>query len=381
MSLVLDPGDREIFGPEHHAFRERVRAFLAEEVVPEYDSWRQEGEPSRRFWKRAGELGILGTGIPGEYGGVAGSDFRMSVVVTEEIQRLGLAIGGLRVQTDICVPYLLHHATPEQSAQWLPRLASGDAVIGLAMSEPGAGSDVKSMATRAVRDGDHFVVNGAKTFISNGSIADVVILAAKTDPTAGRDGISLFLVDTTTPGFETGRKLEKLGLAAQDLAELSFTDMRVPASQMLGEQNQGFRYLTSNLAAERLSIAVNSQAAAASTLAWTLEELGRGRTSQEGKFILADLAAQVSAGQALVDRAITRLVHGRLAGAEAAAAKLFCTELQGRATQACLDVLPAGTAYRGSSLVGQALLDGRVSRIYGGSSEIMRVIVGQALGL
>ncbi|MEX5635385.1 acyl-CoA dehydrogenase family protein [Parafrankia sp. FMc2] len=382
MTAVLPaPTDRDVYTEQHHALRTRVRAFLAEEVVPEYPGWRSAGSPSRRFWQRAGEIGILGIGIPEEYGGRSDTGFRDSAVVTEEIQRLGLAIGGLRVQTDICVPYLLHAASERQRKHWLPRLAAGETVAALGISEPGAGSDVKAMQTRAIRDGDHYVVNGAKTFISNGSIADLLILAAKTDPGRRRDGISLLLVDTHTPGFHTGRKLSKLGLEAQDLAELSFADMRVPADALLGEEGAGFRYLSTNLAAERLSIAVNSQAAASAAIGWTIERLAGTKPGQDVKFTIAGCAAQVAAGQALIDRAMTRLIAGTLSGGEAAAAKLYCTELQGRVVRSCLPLFPPGEAYRASSLIGQAHLDGRVSRIYGGSSEIMKVIISHDLGL
>lgn len=372
---------RAVFTAEHERFRALVRTFLEDEVVPAYPDWAEAGRPSREFWERAGELGMLGIDVPEHLGGRAGADFRDSAVMTEEIQRLGLAIGGLRVQTDICIPYLLHHATEEQQARWLPRLTSGSAVIALAMSEPGAGSDMKSMSTRAVRDGDHYVVNGAKTFISNGAAADLVILAVKTDPAAGRNGLSLLVVDTTTPGFERGRKLDKLGLAAQDLAELAFTDMRVPVADLLGEENAGFAYLTSNLAHERLSIAVNSQAAAAAALDWTVADLRGTNPNQSVKFALAECATEVAAGQALIDQAISRLVADELTGAHASLVKLYCTELQGRTVARCLDLAPPATSYRGSSRIGQAYLDGRVSRIYGGSSEIMKVIVAQQLGL
>ncbi|KAA1422116.1 acyl-CoA dehydrogenase [Nocardioides humilatus] len=372
---------RSIFDTTHDDFRAKVRAFLHDEVVPEYDDWCTEGRPSARFWKGVGALGVLGIGVPEEYGGLAGSDFRHSVVVTEEIQRLGLAIGGLRVHTDICVPYLLHHASEEQRRRWLPSMCAGETVVALGLSEPGAGSDLKAMTTRAERDGDHYVVNGAKTFISNGASADLLILAVKTDPAAGRDGISLLLVDTSTPGFERGRKLDKLGLKAQDLAELSFTDMRVPVDCLLGEENQGFRYLTSNLAHERLSIAVNSQAAAAAAVAWTVEDLAGTGAGQEAKFTLAACATEVAAGQALIDQAITLHVADELGVAEAALAKLFCTELQGRVVDRCLSVSDPATAYGSDSKIGHAYLDGRVSRIYAGSSEIMKVIVAQSLGL
>jgi len=373
---------RTVFTQQQEQFRDAVRRFLNDHVVPEYSTWLADGKPSRQFWRAAADVGILGIGVPEQFGGLPGSDYRHSVVVTEEIQALGLAIGGLRVQTDICLPYLLHHGSPEQHAAWLPRMASGDVVVALGLSEPGAGSDLKAMSTRARRCGDHYVVNGAKTFISNGAAAELVILAVKTDPDAGRRGISLLLVDTSTPGFARGRKLDKLGLGAQDLAEISFTDMRIPVGNLLGVENEGFTYLTSNLAQERLSIAVNSQAAAAAALSWAVEEHQQGGSAgQEVKFTLAQCAAEVAAGQSLIDQALSRHVEGRLSGGDAAIAKLYCTELQGRVVDRCLALSRPSTALRGDSRLGNAYLDGRVSRIYGGSSEIMKVIIGQTLGL
>lgn len=370
-----------VFTETQEQFRAGVRAFLAERVVPEYPEWRRTGKPTREFWQGAAELGILGIGVPERFGGLPGSDFRHSVVVTEEIQKLGLAIGGLRVHTDICLPYLLHHASEAQQQQWLPLLTSGRAVVALGLSEPGAGSDLKAMATRAERRGDRYVVNGSKTFISNGAAADLVILAVKTDPAAGRRGISLLLVDTATPGFTRGRKLDKLGLHAQDLAEISFTDMAVPVENRLGEENEGFAYLSSNLAQERLSIAVNSQAAAAAALSWTVDELRGSALGQDGKFLLAQCATEVAAGQALIDQALSRLMADQLSGTDAAMAKLYCTELQGRVVDRCLNLWDPAAALRADSRIGNAYLDGRVSRIYGGSSEIMKVIVAQGLGL
>ncbi|BBY25741.1 acyl-CoA dehydrogenase family protein [Mycobacterium stomatepiae] len=373
---------RSVFTREHEQFRDEVRRFLDADVVPEYSSWLADGKPSRRFWHGAAKAGILGIGVPEQFGGLPGSDYRHSAVVTEEIQARGLAIGGLRVQTDICLPYLLHHGSDEQRARWLPRMASGDVVVALGLSEPGAGSDLKAMSTRARRSGDHYVVNGAKTFISNGAAADLVILAVKTDPDAGRRGISLLLVDTSTPGFARGRKLDKLGLRAQDLAEISFADMQVPVENLLGTENDGFTYLTSNLAQERLSIAVNSQAAASAALSWAVEDHQHtAGASQDVKFTLAQCAAEVAAGQALIDQALSRHVEGRLSGSDAAIAKLYCTELQGRVVDRCLAIADPSTALRGDSRLGNAYLDGRVSRIYGGSSEIMKVIIGQSLGL
>jgi acyl-CoA dehydrogenase len=373
---------RTVFTREQEQFRHSVRQFLDADVVPAYPHWLDDGKPSRQFWRGAAGVGILGIGVPEQFGGLPGADYRHSAVVTEEIQARGLAIGGLRVQTDICLPYLLHHGSDEQRASWLPRMASGDVVVALGLSEPGAGSDLKAMSTRARRSGDHYVVNGAKTFISNGAAADLVILAVKTDPDAGRRGISLLLVDTSTPGFERGRKLDKLGLRAQDLAEISFTDMRVPIENLLGEESDGFTYLTSNLAQERLSIAVNSQAAAAAALSWAVEDHQHGASAgQDVKFTLAQCAAEVAAGQALIDQALLRHVEGKLSGSDAAIAKLYCTELQGRVVDRCLALSAPAGALRGQSRLGNAYLDGRVSRIYGGSSEIMKVIIGQSLGL
>jgi alkylation response protein AidB-like acyl-CoA dehydrogenase len=375
------PSTRSVFTAEQEQFRLTVRRFLEDVVVPDYSNWLRDGKPSRGFWKAAADIGILGIGVSEIYGGLPDSDYRHSAVVTEEIQALGLAIGGLRVQTDICLPYLLHHGTDEQKASWLPRLTSGEAVAALGLSEPGAGSDLKAMATRARRCGDHYVVNGAKTFISNGAAADLVILAVKTDPDAGRRGISLLLVDTATSGFARGRKLDKLGLKAQDLAESSFSDMKVPVESLLGQENDGFSYLTANLAQERLSIAVNSQAAASAALAWTVDDLRGTGAGQDAKFTLARCAAEVSAGQALIDQALLRHVADQLSGSDAAIAKLYCTELQGRVVDQCLMLANPSRALRSESRIGNAYLDGRVSRIYGGSSEIMKVIIAQSLGV
>ncbi|MFJ9390451.1 acyl-CoA dehydrogenase family protein [Nocardioides sp. NPDC101246] len=372
---------RTVFNEEHEALRARVRQYLTDHVVPDYPDWIQAGKPSQEFWRAMGDLGVLGIGAPVEHGGLEGTDFRHSAVVTEEIQRLGLAIGGLRVHTDICMPYLASYATEAQKQHWLPRLCAGECVVALGLSEPGAGSDLKAMSTRAERRGDVYVVNGAKTFISNGAAADLVILAVKTAPELGRKGISLLLVDSSTPGFQRGRKLDKLGLASQDLAELAFTDMEVPVSCLLGEENRGFEYLTANLAHERLSIAVNSQAAAVAALDWTIEALRGTDPDQDAKFTLAACATEVAAGQALVDQSINQHVAGELAVADAALLKLFCTELQGRVIDRCLSLHDPAMAYRADSRIGHAYLDGRVSRIYAGSSEIMKVIVSQNLGL
>jgi len=374
--------ERAIFGARHESFRAVVRTFFESEVAPEYPKWERAGYPPRQFWLRAGELGMLGIGVPDRYGGLEGSSFKHSAVITEEAQRANVALG-IRVQTDICMPYFLHYANDEQKDRWLPDLTAGRSVCALAMSEPGVGSDMKAMATTAERDGDHYVVNGAKTFISNGMTADLAVVAVKTDPAAGRHGISLLVVDTETDGFQRGRKLEKVGLRTQDLAELAFTDMVVPAENLLGEENNGFEYLTNNLAQERLSIGVSAQAAAAATLertiAWAQEHRDAG-AQQSVKFELAGCAAEVAAGQALADGAIEAHDRAELSVPDAALVKLFCTELQGRVSDRCMQLIGRDAYDRGSD-GGRAFVDARVTRIYGGSSEIMKVIIAKDLGL
>jgi acyl-CoA dehydrogenase len=378
---------RTIFDDDHEAFRDTVRRFLQARAVPHYEAWEADGHPDRAFWLEAGKLGLLGMQIPEEYGGGGETTFLYNVVLTEEAQHAGLALGGLRVHTDICMPYFLDLASPSQQARWLPRLASGEAIAALAMSEPGAGSDVKAMTTRAVREGDHYVVNGAKTFITNGRTADLLILAVKTDPDAGRRGISLLVVDADTAGFERGRRLEKIGLKSQDLAELSFTDMRVPVENLLGEEGEGFAYLTRNLAQERLSIAVNSQAAAQRAVQMTVDYVSTRKafgttvgSFQNTKFELAACAADVEAGQSLLDRALVAHEAGELGPADAAKVKLFCTELQGRVVDRCLQ-LYGGYGYILEFPIAKAYADARVSRIYAGSSEIMKTIIAKDLGL
>jgi alkylation response protein AidB-like acyl-CoA dehydrogenase len=371
---------RTVLDERHETFRKEVRAFLTDEVVPEYADWERAGAPPRDFWPRAAAVGILGIGVPTQYGGTPDTTYLHSAVFAEEAQALGLAVGGVRVQVDICMPYYLSYGTEEQKQRWVTRLTAGDAVAAIAMSEPATGSDLKGMVTSARREGDAYVVNGAKTFISNGMHADLVV-AVKTDRDAGRDGISLLVIEEGMAGFSRGKKLQKIGQQAQDLAELFFDDVEVPAANLLGEENRGFAYLTANLAQERLSIGVNSQAAAAAALAAAVELVGQGpRPGQHVKFELAACATDVAAGQALVDQALAAHEQGELTPADAAMVKLFCTELQGRVVERCLQLLgPAGA--RKSGRLGRAYADARVSRIYGGSSEIMTVIVSQSLGI
>jgi alkylation response protein AidB-like acyl-CoA dehydrogenase len=372
---------RTVLDERHEAFRKEVRAFLSDEVVPEYADWERAGAPPRSFWARAGAAGILGINVPVEYGGTPGTTYLHSAVFAEEAQALGLALGGVRVLVDICMPYYLAYGTEEQKQRWVTRLTAGDAVAAIAMSEPATGSDLKGMVTSARREGDRYIVNGAKTFISNGMHADLVLVAVKTDREAGRDGISLLVIEAGAPGFSRGSKLRKIGQQAQDLAELFFDDVEVPVGNLLGEENKGFAYLTANLAQERLSIGVNSQAAAVAALAAAVELVEAGpRPGQHVKFELAACATDVAAGQALVDSALAAHEAGELSASDAAMVKLFCTELQGRVTDRCVQLVGAKGIQRNSRL-GRAYADARVSRIYGGSSEIMKVIVSQSLGL
>jgi alkylation response protein AidB-like acyl-CoA dehydrogenase len=378
---------RMLFNDEHEAFRTTVRDFYAKSVLPEYEKWETDGAPPRHFWYAAGELGLLGIQVPEQFGGGGEDSFLFNVILTEEAQHAGVALGGLRVHTDIAMPYFLNLANDEQRRRWLPRLVSGDALAALAMSESAAGSDVKALTTRAVRDGDSYVVNGSKTFISNGLHADLIVTAVKTDPAAGREGLSLLVIDGAAPGVSRGRKLEKLGLKAQDLAELNFDDVRVPVSNLLGHEGKGFGYLTHNLAQERLSIAVNSQAAAvkalADTVAYVKERKAFGTTVasfQNTKFELAACATEIEAGQALLDRALMAHELDQLAAADAAKVKLYCTELQGRVVDRCLQ-LHGGYGYMLEYPIAKAYADARVSRIYAGSSEVMKVIIARSMGL
>lgn len=381
---------RTLFSADHEAFRDMVRAFYREAVVPRQEEWRQAGVPPREFWLEAGKLGLLSVQIPAEYGGGGADSFLFNVVLTEEAQVAGLALGGLRVHTDIVMPYFLDVASAEQQRRWLPLLGSGEAISALAMTEPGAGSDVRGITTRARRDGDDFLLNGSKTFISNGAEADVVIVVAKTEPSGGgreRDSLTLFLVERGMAGFACGGQLQKIGLQGQDLAELSFHDVRVPAVNVLGEVGQGFAYLTRNLAQERLSISVNSVAATGAaldaTVGYVTDRKAFGQTIgsfQNTKFELAACATDLEAGRSLLDRALVAHEEGQLDAADAAKVKLFCTELQGRVVDRCLQLF-GGYGYMKEYPIARAYVDARAARIYAGTSEIMKVIIARSMGL
>ena len=375
---------RTIFEPEHAILRDAMRRFCEREIAPFHDAWEEEGVVPRAIWRRAGELGFLCMALPAEYGG-ADADFRASVVLTEELARIGATGPGFALQSDIVAPYILHYGSLEQKRRWLPRLASGEIVSAIAMSEPGAGSDLAAVATRAERIDGGYVINGAKTFVTNGVLADLVIVVAKTDPSAGSRGVTLFLVERGVPGFGSGRPLEKIGLKAQDTAELAFDRVRVGDDAVLGEAGGGFKLLMSELAQERLSIAVTAVAVAETALAQTIaycaerEAFGKRILDfQNTRFSLATLKTKVTLARVFVDRCIELHCRGGLDATTAAMAKLETTELQFRVLDECLQ-LHGGYGYMLDYPIARAWADGRVQRIYGGSNEIMREIIGRSL--
>ncbi|MCX5190755.1 acyl-CoA dehydrogenase family protein [Streptomyces sp. NBC_00268] len=380
---------RTLFEQDHQDFRLLVRDFIAREVLPLYEDWRRAGLVPRDLFTSMGKLGILGTAIPEEYGGGGQDDYRFNVVIQEECARAGVTLGGLRTHLDVVVPYFTGLADAGQRARWLPGLASGDLYTAIAMSEPGTGSDLAGITTRAVRDGDHWVLDGAKTFITGGHHADLVIVAARTaaDPDDRRAGLSLLVVEKGMPGFTVGRKLEKIGLTVQDTVELAFDAVRVPAANLLGEEGAAFTHLGRNLAQERLAIAVGAvaqtRAAIDLTVAYVRDRqiFGKALSSfQNTKFELAAMATEAEAAQTLLDTAITALVAGELSPADAAKTKLFCTETQGRVVDRCLQ-LHGGYGYILESPIARLYADARVTRIYGGTSEVLKTIISKSLGL
>lgn len=379
---------RELFDTEHDLYRDTVAEFLKREVVPFHDQWEKDGIVPREVWTRAGEVGLLGLGVPEEFGGSGGTDFRFNAIVSEEICHAGASGLGFGLQNDVNAPYFVGLGDDEQKRRWLPGFASGELITAIAMTEPGAGSDLQGIRTTAVRDGDDYVLNGQKTFITNGINADLVIVVARTDPdAAGAHGLSLIVVERGTPGFERGRNLAKIGLKAQDTAELFFTDARVPAANLLGTENQGFVHLMHNLPQERLSIAVTAVAGADHVLRHTIEYC-KSRTAfgrpigkfQNTRFVLAELSTEVDIARTYVDRAITLLNRGDLGVEDAAKAKWWTTELANKVMDRCLQ-LHGGYGYMMEYPVAKAWQDSRVQSIFGGTTEIMKEIVGRSLGL
>ncbi len=380
---------RTLLDAEHEALRSSFRSWLEKEVVPHKGEWAAAGIVPRSLFTDAGRHGFLGMAVPESYGGGGAEDFRYNLVIGEEVQAVGAGAAGLglTLHNDICLPYFLRYCTDEQKARWLPGIASGRLITAIAMTEPGIGSDLASMSTTARRDGDCYVVNGAKTFITNGINADLVITAVKTDPTQKHKGISLLVLERGMEGFERGRNLEKIGQHAQDTAELFFNDVHVPVSNLLGAEGQGFLQLVANLPQERLSIAASGIAAARAALGWTLgyvkERTAFGQpigSFQNTRFVLAEVATEVEIGQAFVDRCVLALNDDALTAEEAAMAKWWCTELQKRAIDRCLQLF-GGYGYMTEYPIGRAYADARVTTIYGGTTEIMKGIIAKGLGL
>jgi alkylation response protein AidB-like acyl-CoA dehydrogenase len=378
---------RTLFAEEHDLFRESFRRFVARHIVPHREAWDRSGLMDRAVFTEAGAAGFLGFAIPTEYGGGGVRDFRYNLIINEEIQAAVVAGPGLglTLHTDICLPYLLDLTDDEQKARWLPGVCSGELVTAIAMTEPGAGSDLAGVTTTALRDGDSYIVNGSKTLITNGINADLVVVAVKTDPDERHRGISLLVVERGMEGFERGRNLEKMGMHAQDTAELFFKDVRVPVANRLGKEGEGFRYLVRNLAQERLSMAAAGAAAARAALNMTIAYCNERRAFgqeisafQNTRFRLAELATEVEIGQTFVDRCAIALNDKELSVEEAAMAKYWCTELQGRAVDLGVQ-LHGGYGYTTEFPIARAYIDARITRIYGGTNEIMREIIGRAL--
>jgi alkylation response protein AidB-like acyl-CoA dehydrogenase len=383
--------DRKHFDDEHLAFAEAFRAFVDKSIVPNYLDWEKAGITPREVFQEAGKSGFLGMAVPDEFGGGGVDDFRFNQILDEQIAAAGVTGSGLGISlhNDTCLPYFLAFANDEQKKRWLPGIASGELITAVAMTEPGAGSDLAGMRTSAKLDGDHYVVNGAKTFITNGINADLVITAVKTgsDPNDRRGGMSLIIIERGMAGFERGRNLDKLGLHSQDTAELSFTDVRVPVENLLGEEGEGFGQLSAKLPQERTSIAINGLAEATAAFNETLQYVhdrkafGKSISSfQNSKFVLADIAAEIDVAQAYVDRCVDRLNAKELDAADAAKAKYFCTELQGRVIDRCLQ-LHGGYGYMIEYPITRRYADARVTRIYGGTSEVMKSVISKSIGL
>ncbi len=376
--------ERRIFREEHEQFRRTVRRFIETEIVPFHEQWEEDGVVPRELWLKAGALGMLCCTVPEEYGGL-GLDYLFDVVVFEELARAGTTGPGFLIHVDLVATYIKSFGTEEQKRYWLPKMVTGEAIGSLGMTEPHAGSDLKNIRTRAVRDGDNYVINGQKVFISNGQQCDVIVLATKTDTSAGAKGITLFLVEGDRPGFRRGRNLKKLGLKAQDTSELFFEDVRVPATNMLGGENEGFKIMMTKLAQERLAQAIRSATVVETVLEWTVEYTAErkafGQTIadfQNTQFKLAEIKTAAVIGRVFVDRCIELFMEGKLDAVDAAMAKMWLSEEHGKAVDQCLQFF-GGWGYMWEYPIARAYADARIVRIAGGSIEIMKYIIGRSL--
>jgi alkylation response protein AidB-like acyl-CoA dehydrogenase len=376
---------RNLYEPDHEAFREVVQAYIKREVMPHIERWEEERSVDRQAWLAAGKASIIGLGVPEEYGGGGTDDFRYRCVVMEELARVCAASvsSGFGLQDDIAIPYLADLGTDEQKARWLPPMAAGEWIGAIGMTEPGAGSDLQGIRTTAVPDGGDWILNGAKTFITNGINADLVIVVARTDAGAGSRGISLLVVERGMPGFSRGRKLDKIGLHAQDTAELFFDDVRVPAANLLGRQGGGFVHLMERLPRERMSIAIMALASVRAALGWTVEytttrtAFGKPIAAfQNTGFELATMVTETDVLEAYLDKAVLELNEGTLTAVDAAKAKLWATEVQHRVLDRCLQLF-GGYGFMAEYPIARAYSDARVQTIYGGTSEIMKTIIAR----
>lgn len=376
---------RPIYDSDVHQFRDTVVRFLQNEAVPYHDQWEKDGQVSRELWKKGAELGLLCPSLPEGYGG-AGVDFRYSAVVMEEVSRLGLSGIGFFLHSDIVAPYIHHYGTEEQKQKYLPKMARGEMITAIAMTEPGAGSDLQGIRTSAIWDGEHYVLNGSKTFITNGQMADLVIVVAKTDPKEGAKGTSLFLVEADWPGFDKGRNLDKVGMKAQDTSELFFQDVKVPRENLLGSaEGQGFMQLMQELPQERLLVGLVALAACEGAFEWTLDYVKERKAFgkpvigfQNTRFKLAELKADITAGRTFVDRCLEMHLEGKLDVPTAAMLKQWSTDLQCRVMDECLQLF-GGYGYMTEYPIARAWADARVQRIYAGTNEIMKEIVARSL--
>jgi len=377
--------NRSIYDSDHELFRANARRFFREELEPNIEEWENASIVPREFWRSAGEKGLLCCGIPEEYGG-PGADFKYNMISSEEI---GYAIGGgscgFALQSDITAYYILNHASEELKQKWLPKMVSGEIISSIAMTEPSTGSDLQAIRTTAIRDGDEYVINGQKTFITNGQHSDFVIVVCKTDPTLGAKGISLVIVETGTEGYEKGRNLDKIGQKAADTSEMFFADVRVPVSNLIGEEGKGFGYLMSELPRERLTVAfrawAEAQRAYELTVAYTKEREAFGKplfAQQNTAFSLADVATELAVGWAYLDQCLGKIVDGSLTAQEGAMAKLWTTEKEGKIVDTCLQFF-GGYGYMREYPISRMYTDARVRRIYGGSTEIMKLFIGRSL--
>ena len=380
---------RDLFEADHELFRSTAREFVEREVTPNVTKWEAEGRVDKGMFRKAGAAGLLGMAVPEEHGGGGVSDFRFNMVIGEELMRGDAMASGMCItlHNDVCLPYFINLSDPEQGRRWMPGLVSGELMSAIAMTEPGAGSDLAGISTTAIRDGDVYVVNGSKTFITNGINADLVITVVKTNPDERHSGMSLLVIEDGMEGFSRGRNLEKIGLHAQDTAELFFDDVRVPVSNRLGEEGMGFVYLMENLPQERLSLATGSVAHAAAAFEWTLayvkERQAFGQpigTFQSIKHDMAEMRTELDIARTYVDRQVLALNRGELSAEEAAKAKWWVTEMEKRVIDRCLQLF-GGWGYMEEYPIARAYRDARVQTIYGGTTEIMKEIIGRSLGL